>query len=98
MKFFMRGILFLARLALICNALFLVCLVIQRMPGYKGIDFINHIIISLGWLLAPFVNLSASIGYLISRILKKEGNFPAWVAVVNLLFLVLQFFVYFIFI
>lgn len=92
----MRGLLFLARLALICNALFLVCLVIRQIPDFKGIQFINNIVITLGWILAPFVNLSANLGYLASRILRKGNDFPAWVAIVNLLFLVVQFFVHFI--
>lgn len=92
----MRGILFLARLALICNVLFLGCLVIRQVPDFKGIAFINNIVITLGWVLAPLVNLSANLAYVSSRILKKADGFPAWVAVVNLLFLVLQFFVHFI--
>ena len=92
----MRGLLFLARLALICNALFLACLVIRQVPDFKGIQFINNIVITLGWVLAPFVNLSANLGYLTSRILRKGNKFPAWVAIVNLLFLIVQFFVHFI--
>lgn len=96
MKFFMRALLFLSRLALICNGLFLACLVIQRIPHFEGIPAANNVVITLGWVLAPFINLCATLGYLISRILKKEGNFPPWLAVVNLLFLVVQLFTHFI--
>lgn len=92
----MKGLLFLARLALICNVLFIVCLVLQRTPDFITVRDITGIIVVLGWFLAPFVNLAANIAYLIQRLGKKEMKFPAWLAVTNLLFLLLEFFVHFI--
>lgn len=92
----MKGILFLARLALICNGLFLVCLVLQRTPSLIQVQDITSIIVILGWLLAPFVNLAAVIAWLVRRLQNKLVNFPVWLAVTNLLFLFLQIFVHFI--
>jgi len=92
----MKGLLFLARLALICNVLFLVCLVIQRTQDFITIPEIKSMVIILGWFLAPFINLGANIWYLVKRIGKHPVNLPVWLAVTNLLFLLLQFFVHFI--
>lgn len=92
----MKGVLFLARLALICNGLFLVCLVLQRTPSLIQVQDITNIIVILGWLLAPFVNLSAIIAWLIRLLQNKLINFPVWLAVTNILFLLLQVFVHFI--
>jgi hypothetical protein len=92
----MKGVLFLARLALICNGLFLVCLVLQRTPSLIQVQDITSIIVILGWLLAPFVNLAAVIAWLVRRLQNKLVNFPVWLAVTNLLFLILQIFVHFI--
>lgn len=92
----MKGVLFLARLALICNGLFLVCLVLQRTPTLIQVQNITSIIVILGWLLAPFVNLAAVIAWLVRRLQNKLVNFPVWLAVTNLLLLFIQIFVHFI--
>jgi hypothetical protein len=92
----MKRLLFLARLALICNVLFLVCLVLQRRPDSIESQAVKGTMIVLGWFLAPFINFAANTGYLILRLSGKSLNFPVWLAVTNLLFLVLQFFIYFI--
>lgn len=93
----MKGLLFLARLALICNLLFLVCLGIRRTHDFINIQEVNSIIIVLGWLLAPFINLAAVGAWLVKLLKKSPENLPVWLAVTNLAFLVLQFFVHFIF-
>ncbi len=92
----MKGLLFLSRLALICNTLFLVCLVMQRTQDIISVEYIKSPIIILGWLLAPFINLSANIGYFIRLLKKREVNLPVWLGVTNVLFLFLQIFVHFI--
>jgi hypothetical protein len=67
----MKGLLFLARVALICNVLFLACLVLQRTPDLIGSQAVRGTMIVLGWFLAPFINLAANIGYLITRLGKR---------------------------
>ena len=92
----MKGLLFLSRLALICNVLFLLCLVLQRTHDFINIEGVKGTIIILGWFLAPFINFLANILWLYRLISKRSVNLPAWLAVTNLLFLILQFFVHFI--
>jgi hypothetical protein len=92
----MKALLFLARLALICNVLFLVCLVLQRTPDFISSQAVKGTLIVLGIFLAPFVNLAANIGYLVRVLGKKTVNLPVWLAVTNLLFLFIQFFIDFI--
>jgi hypothetical protein len=92
----MKGLLFLARLALICNAFFLVCLIMQRTPHYIEREGTASIVIILGWLLAPFVNLAANIWYLTRLMRKRLINLPFWLAITNFLFLLLQVFYHFI--
>ncbi|MBI2273892.1 MAG: hypothetical protein EPO58_05380 [Chitinophagaceae bacterium] len=92
----MKGLLFLARLALICNALFLFCLVMQRVTDIIPPGSIKSTIIVLGWFLAPFINMAVNVWLVSRKILGKNQNIPGWLAVTNLLFLLLQFFVYFI--
>ncbi len=92
----MKALLFLARLALICNVLFLVCLVLQRTPDFISSQAVKGTLIVLGVFLAPFVNLAANIGYLVRVLSKRSVNLPVWLAVTNLLFLCFQFFIDFI--
>jgi hypothetical protein len=92
----MKGLLFLSRLALICNGLFLACLVLQRMPDLITAQSVKGTIIILGWFLAPFINLAANTSCLIRVISKKPVTIPVWLAAANLIFLLLQFFIHFI--
>ena len=96
MKIFMKGLLFLSRLAFLCNLLFLVCLVMQRTEDLIAQPDTKNTIIILGWFLAPFINFGANMGYLIRIINKKPLNIPIWLVVLNLLFLLLQIFIHFI--
>jgi hypothetical protein len=92
----MKGLLFLSRLAFICNVLFGVCVLIQRVPNF----IINTAIVStigvLGWFLAPFLNLAVNIVYVFLFIRKKQDLLPGWLMLTNLLFLLAQIFVHFI--
>jgi hypothetical protein len=92
----MKRLLFLARLALICNLLFMVCLVLQRRPDTFSSQAVKGTVIVLGWLIAPFLNFAANTAYFIVRLKGKNLNFPLWLAVTNFLFLLLQFFIHFI--
>ena len=91
----MRWLLFISRLALLCNICFLICIIIQRTHDFIGIETVNSYIISLGWFVSPFLNLFATI-YLIVGLLRKKNTLPIWLAITNALFLLLQFFVHFI--
>ena len=92
----MKGLLFLARLALLCNLFFLLCLVMQRTADFIGTQDVKSVIIILGWFLAPFVNLWANISWFIRLLRKQPVNLPVWLAVTNLLFLFVEIFIHFI--
>lgn len=96
MKFFMKALLFLARLALICNVLFLFCAVMQRVEDIIPTGSIKSTIIVLGWFVAPFLNVVVNLWFLSARISGKPTGLAGWLAVTNLLFLLLQLFIYFI--
>ncbi len=92
----MKGLLFLARLALICNVLFLLCLLLQRTDNFINTEGVKGTIIVLGWVLAPFINFSVNVWWLTRLIRQQSMNLPAWLGVTNLLFLCVQIFVHFI--
>ena len=92
----MKGLLFLSRLALICNVLFLACLVLQRTPDFITAQDVKGVMIVLGWFLAPFINLAANIGVLIRKLAKRPIAVPVWLIVSNFSFLVVQIFIHFI--
>ncbi len=96
MKFFMKGLLFLSRLAFICNLLFFVCLVLQRTHDLIGNRELESMIGVLGWILAPFVNLAVNSWYAVLLIRKRPILLPVWLAVANFLFLLVEIFVHFI--
>ena len=92
----MKGLLFLSRLALICNALFVVCLVILNTHDFIGSQGVKSVIIILGWLLAPFINFAASIWWFKRILHKRLINLPVWLGLTNFLFLLFQVFKHFI--
>ena len=92
----MRKLLFLERLTLISNILFIVCLVMQRTQDIIPSQDIKGIIIVLGWFLSPFLNLTANIWLGVLLVKKQPNQIPAWLAITNFLFLFIEFFKHFI--
>jgi hypothetical protein len=92
----MRKLLFLNRLALICNILFIVCLVFQRTKDIIPSQDLKGLIIILGWFVSFFLDLVANIWLGILLINKRSIGVPKWLLVTNLLFLMIQFFYHFI--
>lgn len=92
----MRKILFLERLTLISNILFIVCLIMQRTHDIIASQDLKGLIIVLGWFLSPFLNLSSNIWLGVLLLKKQTNQVPVWLVVTNLLFLLIQFFVHFI--
>lgn len=92
----MRKLLFLSRLALICNLLFLVCLMMQRMQGFEGNADINGVVIILGWFISPILNLVTcfSYGWIFTK--QKAMVIPSWQVIANSFFLLLELFIHFI--
>ena len=86
----MRGLLFLARVAFICNIFFILC-VIFRYWDVIGDEATRGFIIVIGWLLAPLVNLILNITLIIFFYRKAipKGLIPGWLIAFNL---IIQFF------
>ena len=86
----MKGLLFLARVALICNIFFLACFTLARVPNFIDSQAVAATMIVLGVFLAPFVNFASVLAYLIARMRKRVVGFPVWLVITNLLFLVFE--------
>ena len=87
---------FILKLAFICNLLFLGCLIFQRIPAFKGVEGVNELVIILGWLISPFLNLFICIWFGLLLIRKKKITVPGWLLTSIFLFLIFQIFVHFI--
>lgn len=92
----MKSALFLSRLALLCNAFFVVCLIIRQTHDFIPSADVKATIIILGWLLAPLINLVATTIWIIRLLHHRKPNLAIWLPVTNILFLLLQVFIHFI--
>lgn len=87
----MRPLLFLTRLAFICNVCFALAFSIQLCDWLSNGDLSSTIFV-LGYFLALVLNPLANLCYLAALLLrKKPGSFvPRWLSIANLVFLFLQ--------
>jgi len=85
----MRGLLFISRVALVCNVCYLVMLLGRYVKWMKLIqkDVIGTIVV-LG-LVAVFLNIFVNLIWLVTVALKKKG-IPRSIGVINLVFLIFQ--------
>lgn len=92
----MKAVAFLSRFALICNILFVFCLVMQFSKLVINSFAVNSTIVTLGWIVAPFINLVVCILYLFRAVARKPLGAPAWLVTLNIIFLFAQIFKHFI--
>lgn len=92
----MPKLLFLNRLALICNILFLVCLVLQRTQDFITNQDLSGLIIILGWLLSFLLSVIVNFWTAILLLKKREIGVPHWLVVTNLIFFIIEFIHHFI--
>ena len=97
MKFFMKGLLFLSRLAFICNVLFFICWLLQRTHNFIDNRDIEGTVIILGWIIAPFLNLLVNLRLLFLLKRSKQLPLPVWLIMVNAVFLLAEILIQFIF-
>ncbi len=90
----MRIVAFFSRFALICNIAFILCLLVQRTYDFIGSPDINSAIIILGWIVAPLANLLVCVIYLSRLLTKRTMGVRVWLALTNLIFLIVQIFVH----
>ena len=82
--------LFISRVGVICNGLFLYCLLVRHTKDFISNTDINSIIITLGWGASFFVNLFLAVILLYMIIRKQKITLPIWLLIVNMLVLVIQ--------
>jgi len=89
----MRWLLFLSRLAFICNVFFLLAFSLQLSNWIKDQQLTSTILILgyvMGFSLNPFVNLCYLFTSIVSR--KKLTIVPSWLIAANVLFLIIDAF------
>jgi len=87
----MRWLLFLSKLAFICNLAFLVSFIF-RFTNWLTNHEIQQYIIIIGWVLSVIFNPLVVLCYLLFFLIKRKGLLivPAWLTVMNVFFLFLQ--------
>ena len=83
--------LFISRVGVICNALFIYCFIVRHTKDFINNQDINSIIITLGWGVSFFLNIILNLWWLLLFILKKNVTVPKWVLGINLSMLIAQF-------
>lgn len=91
----MKLLRFSAQLAFICNLFFIVCFMIQRTSDFIGQADLSSIVIILGWLVAPILNVVVNIFYGWILLSKSQLRLPLWLAWCNFLVLIIQFYITF---
>ncbi len=87
----MRWLLFLSRLALICNLFFLLSASLQVYDWAQNSE-VNSTILIIGYFLALLLNPLTNLCYLMAAILRKKltETVPLWLIISNIIFLVIQ--------
>lgn len=89
----MRWLLFLSRLAFVCNTFFLVALSLQFGRWFQNEDA-ESLVIIIGYFMAGLLNTAAVLCYILLFLLNRSrlAVVPTWLRIANFLFLVLQAF------
>ena len=87
----MRWLLFLSRLALICNLFFLLSASLQVYDWAQNSE-VNSTILIIGYFLALILNPLTNLFYLLVIMLRKKltSSVPLWLIISNIIFLVIQ--------
>jgi hypothetical protein len=86
----MRRLLFLSRVALICNVFFLLAVSLQLANWLHNTDLVA-LIVMLGYLMVAIVNPLVNLLILLLLLIRRRlPLIPTWLIIVNFLFLVLQ--------
>jgi len=82
----MRWLLFLYRVAFICNLFFIAC-VVFRYKDVIGDQSLRGFIVVIGWLLAPIITVIANVLFITLLILKKkpQATIALWLLVFNII-------------
>lgn len=89
----MRWLLFLSRLAFVCNVFFLLAVSLQLARWFQNQDA-EALVIIIGYFLAAIFNPAANLSYLVLAVANKSRlrPVPRWLLISNVVFLFLQAF------
>ena len=89
----MRWLLFLSRLAFICNIFFVLAILIQ-VTNWISQEAITSTIAITGYLMVALLNPLVNISYLVLLMFGKKfwTVIPSWLIIANIVFLIMQFF------
>ncbi len=95
-----KWLLFLSRVAFICNVIFVFCLVIAFIQAHseKVVDLgesIKSYTVILGYFVSFGLNVIVQLAGLVIRIAKRESPVKGWLRVVNLTVFIIQLVYYF---
>lgn len=85
----MRGLLFLGRVAFICNLFFILCLLIRHTHFTVPQATLEFIIIT-GWIMSVFFNVMFTIAAIWMLLKKKMLDFPFWLLAFNFICFLIQ--------
>jgi hypothetical protein len=89
----MRWLLFLSRLAFLCNVVFLIAVSLQLVRWFQNQDA-EALVITIGFFMGMLVNPATNLCYLILFFVNraKLSIVPLWLRITNFIFLLLQLF------
>ena len=87
----MRWLLFLARVAFICNLFFVLCLLLRH-THFTVPAAANGFVVTTGWIMSVFFNFIFSASVVIVLIMKKLPRLPFWLLFVNVTLFLVQIF------
>jgi hypothetical protein len=100
----MKVVSFFSRFAIICNIAFLLFIFLGKTEAGKSVtqpgdtvvavSYVKDIIITLG-VAAIIINMLLCTAYAVLIVIGKQRLLPKWLAIVNCLFLILQFLYFF---
>ena len=91
----MRWLLFLARVAFICNIFFILCIIIQYTHDFIKVEFIKAIVIILGLFVSFFVNIIVNTAEMVLLVSRKPSLTSNPLRVFNLSLFLLQLIAFF---
>lgn len=100
----MKLISFLSRFTFISNICFLLFVIFSKIEAHKAIagtgstvnvlPFFKELVIVLGFS-AIIINLAMCLVYLVVWIIRKSFVLPKWLSIINVIFLIAQFYYFF---
>ncbi len=88
----MRWLLFMNRVALICNLCFVATFVLKQITGIEEYQFTVRTLAILGYVMSIVLNISLALITTIAYSIGKKHIIPKFLFVINMIFFLLQFY------